>query len=57
MHSDEDELCPPPGSEEEELSLPRASINKMIKEMVIKLSNVNKSIVTFFALGSECASG
>lgn len=35
MNSDEDELCPPPGSEEEELSLPRASINKMIKEMVI----------------------
>lgn len=34
MNSDEDELCPPPGSEEEELSLPRASINKMIKEMV-----------------------
>lgn len=32
---DDDELCAPAGSaEEEELSLPRASINKMIKELV-----------------------
>lgn len=31
---DQDDLCAPP-NEEEELSLPRASINKMIKEIVI----------------------
>lgn len=32
---DDDDLCAPPGGvEEEELSLPRASINKMIKELV-----------------------
>ena len=30
---DQDDLCAPP-NEEEELSLPRASINKMIKEIV-----------------------
>lgn len=33
MGSPERELCPPP-SEEDELTLPRASINKMIKELV-----------------------
>lgn len=32
---DDDDLCAPAGGvEEEELSLPRASINKMIKELV-----------------------
>lgn len=32
---DDDDLCAPPGGEsEEELSLPRASINKIIKEIV-----------------------
>lgn len=32
---DDDDLCVAPGgTEEEELSLPRASINKMIKELV-----------------------
>lgn len=32
---DDDELLGPPGSnDEEELSLPRASINKIIKEIV-----------------------
>lgn len=30
---DNEELCPPT-TEEEELTLPRASINKMIKELV-----------------------
>lgn len=38
---EQDDLCAPLGVEEEELSLPRASINKMIKEMVssvLKLS-------------------
>lgn len=35
---DDDDLCVAPGgTEEEELSLPRASINKMIKELVIHL--------------------
>ncbi|KAL4715104.1 hypothetical protein ACJJTC_012151 [Scirpophaga incertulas] len=33
MGTPERELCPPP-SEEDELTLPRASINKMIKELV-----------------------
>lgn len=33
MGSPERELCPPP-SEEDDLTLPRASINKMIKELV-----------------------
>lgn len=33
MSSPHDELCPPP-SEEDDLTLPRASINKIIKELV-----------------------
>lgn len=33
MSSPHDELCPPP-SDDDELTLPRASINKMIKELV-----------------------
>lgn len=34
MDDHDDDLCAPPGgAEEEELSLPRASINKMIKEL------------------------
>lgn len=37
MSSPHDELCPPPG-DDDELTLPRASINKMIKELVSKLS-------------------
>lgn len=40
---DQDDLCAPP-NEEEELSLPRASINKMIKEIVsLKKSKQKKS--------------
>lgn len=32
---DDDDLCAPPGNgEDEEISLPRASINKIIKELV-----------------------
>lgn len=32
---DDDDLCAPPGGgEDEEISLPRASINKIIKELV-----------------------
>lgn len=34
MNSPHDELCPPPLSEDDDLTLPRASINKMIKELV-----------------------
>lgn len=34
MANPNDELCPPP-TEDEDLTLPRASINKMIKELVI----------------------
>ena len=38
VHDDEDDLCAPPGSlEEEELTLPRASISKIIKEIVRKI--------------------
>lgn len=29
-----DELCPPPSADDDDLTLPRASINKMIKELV-----------------------
>ena len=36
---DNEELCPPT-TEEEELTLPRASINKMIKELVIYLETI-----------------
>ena len=34
MDSEDDDLCANPNSEEEELTLPRASINKLIKELV-----------------------
>lgn len=33
MSSPHDELCPPP-ADDDDLTLPRASINKMIKELV-----------------------
>lgn len=33
MSSPHDELCPPP-SDDDDLTLPRASLNKMIKELV-----------------------
>lgn len=33
MNSPHDELCPPP-ADDDDLTLPRASINKMIKELV-----------------------
>lgn len=38
---DEDELCPP-ANEEEELTLPRASINKIIKEVLPNVRVVRK---------------
>lgn len=34
MNSPHDELCPPPSADDDDLTLPRASINKMIKELV-----------------------
>ena len=42
---DEDDLCPP--NEEEELSLPRASINKIIKEIVptIRVANESRELI------------
>lgn len=43
---DEDELCPLP-NEEEELSLPRASINKIIKEIVpsVRVANETRELI------------
>lgn len=47
---DDDDLCAAPGgTEEEELSLPRASINKMIKELV-KIFCIQLYILTLFNL-------
>lgn len=42
---DEDDLCPP--NEEEELSLPRASINKIIKEIVpsVRVANESRELI------------
>lgn len=34
MDSEDEDLCPNPNGEEEELTLPRASVNKIIKELV-----------------------
>lgn len=55
--NDHDELCPPPSADDDDLTLPRASINKMIKELVgfhtsifchyfciFELSNLNRLI-------------
>jgi len=45
---DDDDLCVAPGgTEEEELSLPRASINKMIKELVphIRVANESRELI------------
>ena len=41
----DDDLCPP--NEEEELSLPRASINKIIKEIVpsIRVANESRELI------------
>lgn len=41
MDNPSDDLCPAP-NEDDELTLPRASINKMIKELVRILSRVIK---------------
>lgn len=47
MGSPERELCPPPATEEDELTLPRASINKMIKEIVpsIRVANESRELI------------
>ena len=39
MSNAHDELCPPP-TDDDELTLPRASINKMIKELVSGLYSI-----------------
>lgn len=46
MSSPHDELCPPP-SDDEDLTLPRASINKMIKELVpsIRVANESRELI------------
>lgn len=46
MSSPNDELCPPP-SEDEDLTLPRASINKMIKELVpsVRVANESRELI------------
>ncbi|CAO1429140.1 unnamed protein product [Diamesa serratosioi] len=43
---DNEELCPPT-TEEEELTLPRASINKMIKELVpnVRVANESRELI------------
>lgn len=44
--SPHDELCPPP-SDDEELTLPRASINKIIKELVptVRVANESRELI------------
>ncbi|GAB0087679.1 Protein Dr1 [Sergentomyia squamirostris] len=46
MSNPQDELCPPP-SEDDELTLPRASINKMIKELIpsIRVANESRELI------------
>lgn len=46
MSSPHDELCPPP-SDDDELTLPRASINKMIKELVWKSVTICVFLLSF----------
>ncbi|XP_059608730.1 protein Dr1 [Phlebotomus argentipes] len=46
MSNPQDELCPPPG-DDDELTLPRASINKMIKELIpsIRVANESRELI------------
>ncbi|XP_055706615.1 protein Dr1 [Phlebotomus papatasi] len=46
MSNPQDELCPPP-NEDDELTLPRASINKMIKELIpsIRVANESRELI------------
>ncbi|XP_031622543.1 protein Dr1 [Contarinia nasturtii] len=45
--NDHDELCPPPSADDDDLTLPRASINKMIKELVpsIRVANESRELI------------
>ncbi|XP_058833655.1 protein Dr1 [Topomyia yanbarensis] len=47
MSDPHDELCPPNNPEEDELTLPRASINKIIKELVpsIRVANESRELI------------
>ncbi|XP_055318702.1 protein Dr1 [Sitodiplosis mosellana] len=47
MTSPHDELCPPPSADDDDLTLPRASINKMIKELVpsIRVANESRELI------------
>ncbi|XP_004520014.1 protein Dr1 [Ceratitis capitata] len=46
MTDPDDELCPPP-TEDDELTLPRASINKIIKELVpsVRVANESRELI------------
>ncbi|XP_055694657.1 protein Dr1 [Lutzomyia longipalpis] len=46
MSNPQDELCPPP-TDDDELTLPRASINKMIKELIpsIRVANESRELI------------
>lgn len=54
MNSPHDELCPPPPADDDDLTLPRASMNKMIKELVSAIiefkPNVSISNFDFFCM-------
>lgn len=41
--NEDDEILAPPGEQDDDLTLPRASINKMIKELVPNLRVANES--------------
>ncbi|KXJ68613.1 protein Dr1-like [Aedes albopictus] len=47
MSDPHDELCPPNNPEDDELTLPRASINKIIKELVpsIRVANESRELI------------
>ncbi|XP_030377671.1 protein Dr1 [Scaptodrosophila lebanonensis] len=47
MANPQDELCPPPSAEDDELTLPRASMNKIIKELVptVRVANESRELI------------
>lgn len=51
--NDHDELCPPPSADDDDLTLPRASINKMIKELVCVVF-MSSLFVDIFVVCSGC---
>lgn len=55
MNSPHDELCPPP-ADDDDLTLPRASINKMIKELVRKVSRMTSpgKKLYFLEISKQC---